>query len=167
MKNRFLKFIFLAFSFLLLVYVSLPSPRFPSPLPNALQSQEPADTEDLLRRAYFTNATREEVMNWYKKEFGWGYRLNYRPEEAQSIIRDQTRSTFLEEIVHPFRESLFINGFEPKNEKDMINIEGRPWRQKIIVRMVTSNALTRFLVSLLTLAAFVILMREYRNAREN
>ena len=36
---------------------------------------------------------REEVMAYYQNEFK-GYQLNYPPEEAVVIIRDQTKSTF-------------------------------------------------------------------------
>jgi hypothetical protein len=166
MRNKFLVILFLLFSLFFLGYLLLPNPDFPSPPPGSLQSKEPADTETPLRRAYFTNLTREEVINHYKKEFNKGFsiytpRLNYPPEEAQTIIRDQTRSTFLEEIVHPFRESIYINGFEPREAKDAINIEGLPWRQKIIVRYVPSNEFIRIAIGLASLACLVILMREY------
>lgn len=140
------------------IYLLLPVPDFPVPPPDSIQSHEPADTETPLRRAYFTNSTREEVMDWYKDQMRESplynitlptYRLNYPPEEAQAIIRDQTRSTFLEEIVHPFRESIFINGFEPKEKKDAIFIEGRDWRQKIIVKFVPSGILAKIMVFVL------------------
>lgn len=134
----------------LFIYTLFPNPKFPNPPTDALQSKEPGDSEDLsVRRAYFTNLTREEVMRYYQNEFK-GYRLNYPPEEAATIIRDQTRSTFLEEIVHPFRESFYVNGFEPKNAKDAIEIEGLPWRQKITVKYVPSNIFLRSFVVILT-----------------
>jgi len=145
----------------LLVYVLLPSPAFPNPLPDALQSKEPADSETPLRRAYFTNFTRGEVMAHYKKEFKWGLTLNYPPEESRTLIRDQTRSTFLEEIVHPLRESIYINGFEPKEEKDAINIAGLPWRQKIIVRYVPSSVYVRIIVVVLSFACSILLIKEW------
>lgn len=129
-----------------LAYLLLPNPEFPVPPPNSLQSNEPADTESPLRRAYFTDYSREETMKWYKNQMEWGFRLNYPPEDAATIIRDQTRSTFLEEIVHPFRESLYINGFEPKNDKDAVIIEGRLFRQKIIVKQVSSTVPVRVFV---------------------
>ena len=66
------------------------------------------------------------------------------------MIRDQTRSTFLEEVVHPLRESLYINGFEPKDPKDAVIIAGRVWRQKIIVRYVPSHAFVRIGVVILS-----------------
>lgn len=163
-----MKLILSVISFIFFVYLMLPDPAFPEPPPGVLQSTEPADTETSLRRAYFTNLTREEVLSWYEDQFRIdafltlpSYRLNYPPENAQVIIRDQTRSTFLEEIVHPFRESLFINGFEPKEEKDAIFIEGRPWRQKIIVRHVPSARGVRVLVFVLILMSSHFLYKAY------
>lgn len=157
-------------SIIFLAYLSLPNPEFPAPLGDALQSDEPADTETPLRRAYFTNSTRDEVMFHYKNQLTESsflaiplptYRLNYPPEEARTIIRDQTRSTFLEEIIHPFRESVFINGFEPKDPKDAIEIAGRSWRQKIIVRYVPSRLWLRLVLGISTIFATVVVFREY------
>ena len=154
------KILYLGFCLILISYLSLPNFDFPAPPSDSLQSNEPADTEIPLRRAYFTNYTREEVMLNYKRQFEKSsflaialptYRLNYPPEEAQTIIRDQTRSTFLEEITHPFRESMFINGFEPKDPKDTIFIGGKLWRQKIIVRYVPSGLTIRLAIGVLTL----------------
>lgn len=174
--SNFFKTVFLASSLILIFYLLLPDPDFPNPPPDALQSNEPADTETPLRRAYFTNATREEVMFHYKSQLEKSplfsiplptYRLNYPPEEAQTLIRDQTRSTFLEEIVHPFRESLFINGFEPKEEKDTIRIAGKVWRQKVTVRLVPSSRLTRLTVVVLGLVLFWIAVRDWLVAAGN
>lgn len=166
-----MKILFVVFSLVFLFYLYLPNPKFPNPPEGALQSNEPADTETPLRRAYFTNLLRGEVMNFYKKEFEspalfgipfFTERLNYPPEEAKTLIRDQTRSTFLEELVHPFRESLFVNGFEPKVAKDAIFIEGKPWRQKIIVKYVPSERKVRILVGLLTLTAIWVVGKKYK-----
>jgi hypothetical protein len=159
------KIFFILFFSLLLIYVLIPAPEFPNPPSDSIQSNEPADSETPLRRAYFTNLTREEVMKHYKDQFSkptlFGiplptYSFNYPPEESQTIIRDQTRSTFLEEIVHPFRESIYVNGFEPKTQKDAIFIEGRSWRQKLIIKYVGSMALVRAIIVFLT-AAFTYL----------
>jgi hypothetical protein len=167
MRNNFLKILFALFSIFLLAYVSIPGSDFPIPPPDALQSKEPADTETPLRRAYFTNYSREEIMTHYKKQSKLSYVLSYGPEEAQGIIRDQTRSTYLEEIVSPLRESVFINGFEPKTQKDAINIEGKPWKQKVIVRFVPSTIYSRLLVSGLTLALIFVLVREYSHVKKS
>ncbi len=143
-------------------YAALPDFNFPEPPPGAKQSHEAADSETPLRRAYFTDLSREEVMAHYKQELQKSsylgislptYRLNYPPEEAQTIIRDQVKSTFLEEIVHPLRESLFVNGFEPKDSKYAINIEGVHYRQKITVRFVPSNIPARVVITILGLSS--------------
>src|SRR5688572_10976337 len=96
------------------VYLLIPNYEFPNPPVDAVQSEEPADSESPLRRAYFTNYTREEVIQHYRSQISdipLLLRLNYPPEEAQTIIRDQTRSNYLEELAHPMRSSLYINGF--------------------------------------------------------
>lgn len=150
-KKGFLILLAIAF----FAYLGMPSPDFPPPPPDAIQSDEPGDTESPLRRAYFTNLSRSAVLAHYTNQLSisWffpTYRLNYPPEDAQTLIRDQTRSTYLEEVVHPLRESVYINGFEPIEKKDTIDIGGRIWRQKIIVRYVPSNNLTRLVVGLAT-----------------
>lgn len=174
--KRITKILFILFSTFFIIYLLLPNPSFPEPPLDALQSNEPADTEDLLRKAYFTNYTREEVMSYYKDQFEKSvifgiylpsYRLNYPPEEAQTIIRDQTRSTFLEEVVHPFRESVYISGFKPAAEKDAIFIEGKEWNQKITVRLVPSNSLVRVVIAALTLLLIVMITKEWKLGTKN
>jgi hypothetical protein len=168
--KKFLLIILVFLSSIFLFYLALPNPQFPEPPTDALQSKEPADTETPLRRAYFTNLTREEVLSHYQKQLEHAsilnfplltYRLNYPPEESQTIIRDQTRSTFLEEIAHPFRESVYVNGFEPKEPKDAIFIADRPWRQKIIIKYVPSNVYIRLGVALATLVMIGFLSKEW------
>ncbi len=172
---KILKLIFTLFCLVFLFYLVLPNPTFPTPPTDAQISKEPGDNENPLRRAYFTNATREQVMDNYKSQFDKSpllgiklptYRLNYGPEESQAIIRDQTRSTFLEEVVHPFRESVFVNGFEPKEAKDAVVIDATQWRQKITVRYVPSNVFVRIITALITLALAFVLMREYSNVKK-
>lgn len=171
---KIFKVLFVIFSLIFLLYLLLPGPPFPNPPPDALQSNEPADTETLLRRAYFTDFTREQIIEFYKKEFEkptflgipfFTERLNYPPEEAKTLIRDQTRSTFLEELVHPFRESVFINGFEAKSPKDTILIAGKVWRFKITVRYVPSRTIVRIVVALFTIAGAWFVINEYRKIK--
>lgn len=159
--NRAFKVIYIIISLLFVGYLLLPTFPYPRIMPDSLQSNEPGDTEDPLRRAYFTDLNREEVMNYYSSEFtnkepfnalGFlTYRLNYPPEEAYNFIKDQTRSTFLEEIVHPFRESFFVNGFKPSDPKDAILISERVWLEKITVKYVPSNVYVRVAVGVLTM----------------
>lgn len=159
------KVLFILFSIFLVVYAFYPSPDFPSPPADAVQSQEVGDSEDLVhRRAYFTNYTREEVMVHYQNQFEPlpSFRLNYPPEEAQTIIRDQTRSTFLEEVVHPLRESVFINGFEPSDPKDDVWYKGIDYRQKLIVRVYPSTLAERLAIALLTINSVYLVALLFR-----
>lgn len=173
--GRLIKFLVFFFSALLLLYVALPQNGFPTPLPDSLQSDEPADSETPLRRAYFTDYTRAEVMDHYRSAFTlklpFGMeitplRLNYPPEEAGTIIRDQTRSTYLEELAFPMREGIYVNGFEPSHEKDAIHIKGRDFEQKITVRYVPSNVYLRVVVCALALVSLFILAKEYMNVKK-
>lgn len=159
--KRLVKYVYILLSIFFLLYLTLPSPEFPAPHSDFLQSEEPGDTETPLRRAYFTNLNRTEVLEHYQRQFEIlpalpfpfpTYRFNYPPEEAQSIIRDQTRSSFLEEIVHPLRESVFINGFEPKEKKDAIIIAGQNFRQKVTVRFIPSSLFVRFLAGFMVVS---------------
>lgn len=152
------KLISLSVATILVGYSLLPGPDFPESPKSFVKSPEPADLESPLRRGYYTNATRDEVLEYYQEKFTKSpfylitiptYRLNYPPEESQTLIRDQTQSTFLEEIVHPLRESLFISGFEPKDGKREIRVEGKVYRQKVIVKYNTSNPEVRIIISLL------------------
>lgn len=149
--------------FLVLLYLLPPSGKFPLAPPDAVQSLEEADTEIPLRRAYFTNYNREEVIKHYRAALGtlniFGFkrapvRLNYPPEESNAIIRDQTRSTFLEEVVYPFRESLYINGFKPKSAKDDIWYNGAHFEQKITVFYIPTNTIARITIFTLSFILF-------------
>lgn len=167
---KFLKFFFVIFFVILSVYVYPASPDFPKPPEGSVQSDEPADVESPLRRGYYTNLSRAEVLAHYKKEFNQGFyytpRLNYPPEEAPALIRDQTKSTFLEEITHPLRESIYINGFEPKEEQYAQFFEGIRYKQKIIVRYVPSNNRVRLAVVAGSTLFGYLLFLEYINAKK-
>jgi hypothetical protein len=172
MAEKILKISSVIFGVLFLFYLAIPNSDFPAPPLDSLQSHEPADSENPLRRAYFTNYSRAEVLVWYKGQFERptvlgikipAYLLNYPPENAQTIIRDQTRSTFLQEVVHPFRESVFINGFEPTNPKDAIFIENRVWRQKITVRYIPSLPVVRLGVFAGMIYLTAVLFKQWRS----
>jgi len=163
------RIVYLTLVLAFLFYVSMESPPFPEPPPGAKQSFEPADTENPLRRSYFVDQDREEVISHYFSQFSAikTLRLNYPPEEAKTLIRDQTRSSYLEELVHPFRESLFINGFVPKVRKDAIAIDGKNYYQKITIRYVPSSSLLRVIyvilvstLGYLTIQLFLMLAKE-------
>lgn len=155
----FIKYLLFLILLSFFAYVIIPAPDFPIPLEGSIQSNEPADVETSLRRGYYLDYSREEVIKHYKNQFLKSpffnitfptYTLNYPPEEAQTLIRDQTKSTYLEEIVHPFRESIYVNGFEPVTEEDKIVIDGKVWRQKVIVRYSRNSFGVRIVIFLLT-----------------
>ena len=163
--------IFLSLTGFLMVYLVFPSPPFPAQLPDSVQSLEDADTETPLKRAYFTNFSSEEVMEHYRNQFTAYFfmdflmplfKLNHPPEDAFGLIRDQTRSTFLEELVHPFRESLFVNGFKPILAKDDIWYKGRHFNQKITVKYVPSSVLVRIPIAVAAMfLSWVILHQSF------
>lgn len=162
--KKFLYLLLILFASIFLLYILKPSPQFPSPPPGAVQSMEEADTESSLRRAYFTNYTREQVIAHYKNQFrlkNLTLELNYPPEDAQTLIRDQTKSYYLEELVHPFRESLYINGFVPQVAKDDIWYKGIHYQEKITIKYVPSNLISKLFMGALTLGIILWMIKEY------
>jgi len=115
-------FLFGIFFFSSFVYLVLPVSNVP-PLPNSQKSEEPGDTVQVPRvSAYYTNLKRAEVTDFYKKYFSKSsflglplpvITLNHPPEYGRIVIRDQILSSYLEEYVHPLRDSLYVNGWEP------------------------------------------------------
>jgi hypothetical protein len=160
MKN-FAKIIFVLFGIFLLTYLIWPAPPFPTTLWDFTSSTEPADKESPMRRGYYTNLTREQLMSHYSTEFGWGERLNYPPEEAKTLIRDQTKATFLEEIVHPMRESIFVAGNELGSGMGVFEVDGTDFKQKVIVKYMISNVFVRVFIGLSTLGLIWILGGEW------
>lgn len=161
MTKKVFAILYIVFSALFLAYLALPRPEFPKTLWDFKPSTQPADMESPLRRGYYTNLTREQLTNHYAREFEWGVRLNYPPEEAKSLIRDQTKSTFLEEIVHPMRESIFINGYKPLPNQEILKVEGVHYEQKVIVKYVGSNLFVRLIIGLAILGVSWLLIKEW------
>lgn len=119
------RLLFILFSLILLIYLLIPGPGsikdFP-PLPNSAKSALEGDTIQVPNvSAYFSNNFRKFVTNFYSNSYRaqvpvipfLPIKLNYPPEFAYTAIKDQTRSTFLEEYVYPMRDSLYVNGYEP------------------------------------------------------
>ncbi len=140
-----------------------------------LRSDEPGDTwQNPDQKAFFTDKIRTEVLSEMQTSFGknlgrfssLSYRLNYRPEEAGEFVRDQLPSYYLEEIIHPLRESLFVNGWEPKNspifadipkeERPFIFIKGNLYLSKVTLKPLSSKPLARILVWNAIFPAFYI-----------
>lgn len=159
-----LRLVFIGILVLIGIYLVLPSPSAPPPPPGSLISLEPADTESIYRQAYYTNLSRSEIMSYYQRQF-YSYLqfdLNHPPEDAASLIRDQTRSNYLEELVHPWKESLYINGYVPTKPEDQIVRDGIPYSAKITTHIVPSTRITRLTILFLAACLSYILIREYR-----
>jgi hypothetical protein len=145
-------------------YLILPSPNFPS-LSQSWRSTEEGDTwQNPNQKGYYTNLERFQVINEIKSKFNHsflsmklpGIKVNYPPEEAHSLVRDQLKSNYLEEIIFPLRESIFINGWEPENDPKMKSIpeskrsdlfaNGQKYQAKITLYPIYSNTFARLLI---------------------
>lgn len=144
------------------LYLIWPVPGFPQPPSGSFVSNEPADTESIYRKAYYTNLSRAEIIEYYKGQWQWPFiRLIIPPEEAQTVVRDQTRSSWLEEFVHPGKDSLYVNGFYPTKPTEQINIDGIHYQAKITARYIPSHPVTRFTVLALAAVSTYLLIKEY------
>lgn len=174
--NKFSKTLFLILFIVGTFYLSLPAPKDFPPLPDSVKSVEPGDTEQIANvSAYYTDISREEVVNFYYDYFSKSpflniplptYKLNHPPERIREVLRDTQQSTFVEEIVHPLRESVFVNGFEWNNDpftepegraKNILIVNGKTYQFKVTLFYQESQAWQRLLVfySVLVLSFFV------------
>jgi len=163
--KKVLSILFVTGSLLLLVYLIAPGPKsvyvFPD-LPEASRSTLSGDTVELPNiKAFFSDNYRESTIDLYQT----GYlsltqfpfkplRLNYPPEFAFTAIKDQTQSTYLEELTYPLRDSLFINGLEPLNEDREpryigaipFEVDGENYATKVTLRYYPSSLWARLLM---------------------
>jgi len=147
MFKKIFPIILVAFNAIFLTYLLIPTPIL-KPLPNSVKSNEPGDTVQMKNvTAYYTNLSRTEVINFYKSAYNGPIliRLNHPPELSKTIFRDTMQSYYLEEFCLPFKESLYINGYEWENdvftkpEKRIQNkmiYEGREYRTKITLKVI-------------------------------
>ncbi|MDO8452546.1 MAG: hypothetical protein Q7S79_02220 [bacterium] len=150
-----------------LLYLTLPAPPFPQKPYESLQSVEEWDTESPFKRGYMTNFSRKQVIDLYYNQMNMvgkvalpTIRLNYPPEDAQTLIRDQTRSSYLEEFVHPFRESLFVNGYIPEKDVYEIWYRGLKFDQKVVIKYSLSNLYTRSILFIIAAGVFYFILLE-------
>lgn len=151
-------------------YLLLPGVGMPPPLPNSPQSQEPGDVKDLAHyQAFYTDLSRAEIMDYYQQQFKLrlgplvvpNYRLNYPPEEARWYVNWPLHTSYLEEVVYPLRESLFINGFSPKPDEGRLAINGQEYTTKVTVRYYTSKPWLRLAIGLTSLLFWWYLARDW------
>ncbi len=130
-----MKIFFIGLSVMLLVYMLWPAPTTLAHFneyPTFLDYIEDWDFYvSPHTTSYFSNDFREEIVTFYRKSYQQGsklpfppLKLNYPPELAFSLIKDQTKSTYLEEFVYPLRDSIYINGFEPFLKNGQKRYEG-------------------------------------------
>jgi len=146
------------------VYLMSPTPQVPD-LDGGVRSDEPGDTwQNPDQKAFYTNRVRGEVIPEMQEKYSSSifgitiptYRLNYRPEESYQYVRDQVKSYYLEEIIYPFKESLFVNGWEPTNSPEFRHLEDKnkprvtfktiTYLSKITLVPVNSSVWARLLV---------------------
>ncbi|MBI2600229.1 hypothetical protein HYW43_04910 [Candidatus Daviesbacteria bacterium] len=160
-----MKKIFIIFSVLLLIYMLWPGPQSISDfkaLPNSDKSDLAGDTWQIPDVAgYFSDNYREFVIPFYKLNYleksffpFSPLRINYPPEFSWNVIKKHTDSTYLEELVYPLRDSLYINGFEPFYSDGTPRYWGaakfitfgHEWETKVTLRFYPSPVWVRFIV---------------------
>ncbi len=163
-KNPYLVLLVSIIFLIGVLYLVLPSPSLPD-LSESARSDEAGDTwQNPDQKGFYSDLTRSQVLSDLQSKFivTFGnlvipsYRLNYRVEEAYELVRDQLNSNYLEEVVYPLRESLFINGWEPKNApryahlapRDIpdISLHGVVYAAKITLKPVYSAVWARLLI---------------------
>lgn len=170
-----IKLLFLFIYLVGLYYFLQPEPKTPL-LQEAGISDEPGDTwQHPNQKGFYTNLTRAQVLEEIQNKFtlsifGYplpSYRLNFRPEEAGSLVRDQIKSNYLEEIIYPLHSSLFVNGWEPKKAPQSntapskiatdLYLHGVPYEAKVTLSATSSSSASRVLVwTLLFPACFLV-----------
>jgi hypothetical protein len=172
------------FLIIFLFYLLLPSPKI-SPLPYSLRSQEEGDTWQVQGvSGYYTNLKRDDVLNYYQQSFALpffkflplNYRLNQPPEYARQVIRDEITVSYFEEIVHPFRETLMVTGFEPsvlykdkqgRIVKEAVIVGGKNYFSKVTIRYLPNPVWKRlffFLFSVVSIGGlFVVWKRIFKS----
>lgn len=156
MAKKILLALLLIFNLFALLYLISPAPSIP-PLPYSALSNEPGDTIQISNvTAYYTNLTRTEVINFYKANYNGAFRiiLNHPPEKARDIIRDTIQSYYLQEFVLPFKDSLYVNGYEWENDvftkpekriKNKLIFNGKEYKAKITLRHFPTSIPQRLL----------------------
>jgi hypothetical protein len=166
MIKKIIIVLFCLFNICAIVYLISPTPNIPD-LVNSVKSDEPGDTVQIKNvSAYYTNMTRTEVMNFYQAYYSGPFRIiiNYPPEKSKEIIRDTIQSYYFEEFVLPFKESLYINGFEWENDvftkpeqriKNKLIFQGKEYKAKITIRTFPVSKAKRVTAFLFTEAVII------------
>lgn len=160
-----MKKLYLIFSVILLIYMLWPGPTKISDfkvLPDSDKSTLEGDTIQIPNvSAYFSNNFREFVIPFYlanyqeKSKLPFSpLKLNRPPEYSWTAIKKHTDSTYLEELVYPLRDSLYVNGFEPFYSdgspkfwgSTKFEVNHHNWFTKTTLRFYPSNYFVRIIV---------------------
>lgn len=177
MLKKILITIFVVFNICAIIYLISPTPT-PPDLVNSVKSDLPGDTVQIPNvSAYFTNMTRTEVINFYKSYYYGLFRinLNHPPEKAKEIIVNTIPSYYFEEFVLPFKESLYINGFEWENDvftkpdkriKNKLVFQNKEYKSKITIRTfpvsIPKRLFSFFFTEVSIIAIFYLIKSVYK-----
>ena len=151
--------IFIIFNSLALYYLLTPTPIILD-LPNSLKSIEPGDTIQIPNvKAFYNNQERQEIIKFYvdtyQKKHPLSIKINHRPEKAKQIIKDTIQTYYFEEIIIPFKQSLYINGFEWKKDvftkpearaKNRLMVGEQEFDTKLTLRHFPTTPINRLIV---------------------
>ena len=160
-----MKRILIGFYISLLIYMLWPGPIKISDFPALADSDKSTLSGDTVQipnvAGYFSNNYREFVVPFYSKAYQSKahlpfppLKLNHPPEFSWLTIKKHTDSTYLEELVYPLRDSLYVNGFEPFYSdgtakfwgSTKFEVDGNSWYTKTTMRFYPSNLIVKFLV---------------------
>ncbi|MFA6518517.1 MAG: hypothetical protein WCV93_02570 [Candidatus Shapirobacteria bacterium] len=160
MIKKIILILVLVSNLLFLSYLLSPTPSLP-PLANSAISNLPGDTVQVSNvSGFFTNQTRQQVINFYKANYTGPFRiiLNHPPEKAREVIVDTIPSYYFEEFILPFKETLYINGYEWQNDvftklenrlKNKLIYDSKEYFSKITIRrfpVSIKNRLVNFFI---------------------
>lgn len=173
-----MKYFFYFFCVVLLIYMIWPTPNKISDfsaLPSSTKSTLEGDTIQIPNvSAYFSNNFRKFVVPFYVANFQQDahfpippIRLNHPPEYSWKVIKVNTDSTYLEELIYPLKSSLYVNGFEPFYEDGSpkfwgsVKFEegGQSYFTKTTLRFYPSSLPVRMLVWLGIISSTLLLYR--------
>jgi hypothetical protein len=159
---KVIKKIWALLGILITIYLLIPSASFPPiDLPNSFKSDEPGDTWQIENvSAYYTEKDRGEVISFYQNYFTKPtifppIRLNYPPEFGKEVFIDTKQTYYLEELVYPLKQSLFVNGYEWQNdvftpvasrEQFKLEADGKVWKSKVSLKWFASSLPTRLVI---------------------
>lgn len=173
MTKKIFLLLLIILNVLAVIYLVSPTPTLPD-LENSVKSDLPGDTEQVANvSGFFTNLSREQVIGFYKNNYQGLFRinLNHPPEKAKEIIVDTIPSYYLEEFILPFKESLYINGFEwekdvftkpEKRLKNKIYYLDQEYSAKITIRRFPVSIPSRLFTFFITETSIIFAFFVYR-----